>query len=220
MPERTPSEALSYLWSMAPKWAPWMTVNLLLGLLPLLLALVLFRRGRRTTPLWWLGVVVFVLFLPNAPYLLADHRWLQGPWLNAWHHNRWRFATILPVWLTYFAIGFALYATSVRLAQRFVAERWSEAAGRVVVVALTAACAVGIYLGRADLFSWAVVTEPGEVVDALGTISSSAVVNMTIAFVGLLAGYSATMWGTSYVTRRRRRSIDAATGGTNHDLET
>lgn len=193
MPERTPSEALSYLWSMLPKWAPWMTVNLLLGVVPLLLALVLFRRERRTTPLWWFGVVVFVLFLPNAPYLLTDYRWLRGPWLNAWHHNRWRFATILPLWLVYFAVGFTLFAVSVRLAQRFVADRWSETAGRAVVVALTAGCAVGMYLGRADLFSWTPFTRPEAVVDAFGSIGGNTVANIFFAFVVLLGAYATTI---------------------------
>jgi uncharacterized membrane protein len=181
-----------------------MGVNLVLGLVPLALALVLFRRGRRTTPLWWCGVVVFVLFLPNAPYLLTNYRWLRGPWVNAWHHNRWRFGTILPVWMLYFAIGFALFAASVRLAERFVAERWGATTGRVTVVALTAGCAVGMYLGRSDLFSWTVVTGPGDVVEAVGSIGSGSGTNIVLAFVVLLAGYGVTRWALPRLDVARR----------------
>src|SRR5688500_10718967 len=52
--------------------APWMGWNLLLALVPLALALVLFRGHRDRTASWWLAAAAFVAFLPNAPYVMTD----------------------------------------------------------------------------------------------------------------------------------------------------
>ncbi len=52
--------------------ARWMGWNLLLALVPLALALLLFRGRRERTALWWLGTAAFVAFLPNAPYVMTD----------------------------------------------------------------------------------------------------------------------------------------------------
>lgn len=191
MERRGPVSALTYLLEMGAGWLPWMAVNLALAAVPAGLALVLFRRSRRVTPLWWAGVVAFVLFLPNAPYVLTSYRWLVGPWRNAWQHDRWRFATILPLWALYFAAGFVLFVVSVRWAQQFVGRRWSPTIGRVTVVALTLASAAGLYLGRADLFSWSVITEPDEVVGVVRRVGTGAgAPGIALAFVVLLAGYA------------------------------
>ncbi len=51
---------------------PWMVWNTILAVVPLVLALALFRSGCRRSVGWWCGVVAFVAFLPNAPYVLSD----------------------------------------------------------------------------------------------------------------------------------------------------
>jgi uncharacterized membrane protein len=57
-------------WSPVPFFMVW---NSLLALVPLALALVVFRRGARTGTFWWrAGVAIFVVMLPNAPYVLTD----------------------------------------------------------------------------------------------------------------------------------------------------
>ena len=43
-----------------------------LAAVPAILAVPLFWGTHRRTPFWWLGVVVFALFLPNAPYVVTD----------------------------------------------------------------------------------------------------------------------------------------------------
>lgn len=203
MRERGPVPAVQYLIEMIPRWAPWMSVNLALGAVPVLLALVLFRPGRRTGVVWWAGFVVFVAFLPNAPYVLTNYRWFTGPWINAWHHDRWRYFLIIPFWGLYFALGFAAFVVCVRRAQRFIADRWSETTGRIAAVALIAGCAFGLYLGRADLFSWTVLTDPDEVVDVVAAVGRGAgLVGIVVAFVALLAGYVAAGAVIAVVHRR------------------
>ena len=46
--------------------------NLLLALVPFLLAQYLFQKRTRPSFLWLLGFGIFALFLPNAPYVLTD----------------------------------------------------------------------------------------------------------------------------------------------------
>src|SRR5439155_22630333 len=52
--------------------AGWMGFNLALAAVPLVLAVVLFRGRGRRGPIWWAGVGVFAVFLPNAPYVMTD----------------------------------------------------------------------------------------------------------------------------------------------------
>src|SRR5215813_31019 len=56
----------------------WMAWNTGLAAVPLVLALLLFRQGRRRTVPWWAGAVAFVAFLPNAPCVLTDVVHLLG----------------------------------------------------------------------------------------------------------------------------------------------
>ena len=46
--------------------------NLFLAYIPLLLSIWLFRSAKSRSFLWWLGFLVFIAFLPNAPYVLTD----------------------------------------------------------------------------------------------------------------------------------------------------
>ena len=50
----------------------WMSFNAFLATVPAVLAVVLFHRPRARTVTWWVGVVAFGLFLPNAPYVVTD----------------------------------------------------------------------------------------------------------------------------------------------------
>ena len=54
----------------------WMNVNVALAVAPIALATVLFCVQRRG-PIWWAGVGVFILLLPNTPYILTDVIHLQ-----------------------------------------------------------------------------------------------------------------------------------------------
>ncbi|HEY9666890.1 MAG TPA: DUF1361 domain-containing protein, partial [Coleofasciculaceae cyanobacterium] len=57
-------------WNIHSGWIAW---NLFLAFIPLALSFWLFRKklGSRSV-LWWVGFLIFIAFLPNAPYLLTD----------------------------------------------------------------------------------------------------------------------------------------------------
>ncbi|MGL4883991.1 MAG: DUF1361 domain-containing protein, partial [Waterburya sp.] len=55
------------------QYSGWIVWNLFLAFIPLALSFWLFvRRNIKRSLLWWIGLVVFIAFLPNAPYLLTD----------------------------------------------------------------------------------------------------------------------------------------------------
>ena len=134
-------------------------LDLFLALVPLILSYVLFQESHRRSAAWWLGVVVFIAFLPNAPYTLTDiihflaKVQIQPP-LPAW-------AIILLVieFGLYFLIGFQAYVLSLinlgDYLQRHHLRNWILP----IELCLHALSAVGIYLGRFQrLNSWNIVT--------------------------------------------------------------
>jgi len=55
------------------KYSGWIVWNLFLAFIPLMLSFWLFlKRSKKRSLLWWIGLIIFIVFLPNAPYLLTD----------------------------------------------------------------------------------------------------------------------------------------------------
>lgn len=152
----------------------WIVWNLFLALIPLLLSFWLFRcRPISRTLLWWGGLMIFIAFLPNAPYLLTDiiHliRAVQAGY-SVW------IITLIFIPLHLFAIlaGLEAYVISLlnqgHYLRRVGAQRWVLAAELLA----HALCAIGIYLGRFKRFnSWDLLTQPSTVlIDALNHLTS------------------------------------------------
>jgi uncharacterized membrane protein len=169
----------------------WMGWNLVLALIPLGLARFLY--GRRTRPKWLLvtGSVVFVAFLPNAPYVLTDVLHLRRE-LIALGGNHWLEAAMVGQYLILFAVGFLAYVFSLVRLERWLATRgWSRRRVLAVDLSLHALCAVGIVLGRVFRFnSWDLVTNPGGLLDVLAFPKPTTIAALTALFA-LLAGGAA-----------------------------
>jgi uncharacterized membrane protein len=87
--------------------------NLYLATIPTVLAIVLFRRPTRTGPMWWLMFGGWLLFLPNAPYVLTDVVHMFHDLRVA--HTLGRAGAILVMSALFAAAGLASYATSMQL---------------------------------------------------------------------------------------------------------
>jgi uncharacterized membrane protein len=138
----------------------WMTWNLFLALIPLLLSIWLFRNNRGRSWLWWLGFLVFYAFLPNAPYLLTDvihliHdiRTIQSVWLIT--------LVLIPIYLVVILGGFEAYVISLINLGHYL-HRIGKTQWILWVELIThALCAIGIYWGRFLRFnSWDFITQP------------------------------------------------------------
>jgi uncharacterized membrane protein len=120
--------------------------NLCLAWLPLVLAAVIYRAAARHSDLARLIVVpaaiVWLLFFPNAPYIVTDF-----VHLGQFHDNvpGW-FDVMLIAWYAW--TGLLLGVVSLRLMQEVVARAMGNVVGWLFVVLVTALGSVGIYLGR------------------------------------------------------------------------
>ncbi|GAA3636064.1 DUF1361 domain-containing protein [Microlunatus ginsengisoli] len=133
-----------------------LTWNLFLAWIPFVLALCVaaVHRSGGPRPLLWLLGAGWLLFLPNAPYILTDFI----------HLGRIGGA---PLWFdaaligSFAATGLALGLTSLLVVHRVVEARSGRLVGWLVAVGSLLLCAIGIYLGRYPRFnSWDVLTDP------------------------------------------------------------
>jgi uncharacterized membrane protein len=131
--------------------------NLLLAWIPLLCALgasaAVALRGRWSVLLLWAGA--WLIFFPNAPYLMTDLVHLRNHGNPLWWYD--------VITLPFFAwTGLALGLASLYLMQRALGERWGDAVAWTLTVLALGLGAFGIQLGRFGRFnSWDVVTRPG-----------------------------------------------------------
>jgi uncharacterized membrane protein len=144
--------------SLHSNWILW---NLFLAFIPLALSFWLFRRRQQVwAGVWGLGWVVFMAFLPNAPYLLTDiiHlfravREVPSVWVLT--------LVILPVHLLAILSGFAAYAISLINQGQFLQQRGARKYIFPSELCVHMLCAIGIYMGRFRRFnSWDLVTIP------------------------------------------------------------
>jgi uncharacterized membrane protein len=166
--------------------------NLFLAWIPLVLALIVYDGARRGWPAGTLAAVGlgWLLFLPNAPYIVTDLKWL-GRYDTGTH---W-FDPVLIGGAA--AIGLVLGFLSLYLVQAVVVSRLGRLAGWMLAFGALAASGVGVYLGRFERWnSWDVFTEPTRVVGqlaqaALDPLAHGRPLAWSIAF--------AVAWCTGYV---------------------
>jgi uncharacterized membrane protein len=187
---------LTLIWAALRGNGFWMAWNLTLALVPLLLAAVLFRAGRRPTLAWWLGLVGFLVLLPNAPYVLTDVVHFVPDVRGA---DRLSVAlAFMAQYGLFFLVGVECYVTSVVLL-----TRWLEGRGRAWAVApaelaVHVVCAAGVYLGRVErLNSWDIVVRPDRFLASLRELASPRAAALTaLTFVVVSTVY----WTAKHVT--------------------
>ena len=139
--------------------------NLFLAWIPLVLAAAAYRIATQRSALARVIVVptaiVWLLFFPNAPYIVTDF-----VHLGEFHDN-------VPAWCDVMLIawyawtGLLLGVASLRLMQEIVTRAAGSAAGWLLVVVVTALGSIGIYLGRfLGWNSWDVFQAPPTPADA------------------------------------------------------
>lgn len=143
------------------KYSGWIVWNLFLAFIPLILSFWLFLRDRKKRPLlWWLCLLVFIAFLPNAPYLLTDIIHLIAAIRAGF--SIWTITLgFIPLHLLAIAIGWEAYVLSLVNQSYFLKKQGAKnfVFGSELITHLI--CAIGIFLGRFRRFnSWDFIIQP------------------------------------------------------------
>jgi uncharacterized membrane protein len=141
--------------------------NSFLAFIPFILSVWLFRIALSRSLLWWLILLIFVLFLPNAPYILTDSIHLIS-YFQEDYAKSLIFLVLIPQYSIFIFIGFQLYVLSLLNLKIYCQQRYSNSAILPLEIILHFLSAIGIYLGRfLRLNSWHLVTQPEEVLWSL-----------------------------------------------------
>ncbi|PSN16972.1 DUF1361 domain-containing protein [filamentous cyanobacterium CCT1] len=141
--------------------------------------------------LWWVGLVVFLVFLPNAPYVLTDIIHL----IRGTSSGQIRILVVALVFIPLHAIaillGFEAYVVSILNLAAYLKQHGAKALILPLELTIHALSAVGIYLGRFLRFnSWDLVIDPTGVIaytlDALTSKQPAAVIFVTFLILASL----------------------------------
>jgi uncharacterized membrane protein len=138
--------------------------NLFLAWIPLVVALVLYDRHARRSgvPILVSLGLVWLLFLPNAPYIVTDLRYLAGTTGRAF----WFDGVLIGAAAT---TGLLLGFVSLYLLHDVVRRRLGARRAWVFALGVLGLSSLGVYLGRVLRWnSWDVVTRPGSRAASLG----------------------------------------------------
>ncbi|HEY9735339.1 MAG TPA: DUF1361 domain-containing protein [Trichocoleus sp.] len=157
------------------RYSGWILWNLFLAFIPLALSFWLFRQrsAKSRNSLWWLALVVYVAFLPNAPYVLTDiiH------FIRATRDGLSMVALIvayIPLHVLSILAGFEAYVVSLLNQGQYLRNHGAK---RYIVWAelmTHALAAVGVFIGRFRRFnSWDIISDPdGVLLQTLDDLTS------------------------------------------------
>ena len=177
----------------------WLVWNLFLAWIPFVLALVVYdahRRGARPLRLLPLSVL-WLLFLPNAPYIVTDFVHLQE-------------ADGIPLWYDILVItgaawtGLMLGLLSLFLMHGLARDRVGAAWAWCGVVAVLGLCSIGIYLGRVLRWnSWDALVQPRALLaDMRGRLEDGTTATKTVGMVVVLTGFLTLTYFVVYAVAR------------------
>jgi uncharacterized membrane protein len=165
--------------------------NLILAAIPLIASGLLVRADRRGQgmPVRTLWFMVWLLFLPNAPYIVTDfiHLYPRPP-ISLWFD-----VTVL---YSFAAAGVVLGYASVADVHALIAHHRGRAAGWAVALGSLMLSGVGIYLGRYVRWnSWDALIHPHRILThvadgAMNPADHPRPIGVTLVYgVGLMVGY-------------------------------
>ena len=186
-------------WQLFLENFDWMAWNLFLALIPLALSTILFILPRFSAfqhifnpLLWGILFLVFIAFLPNAPYVLTDLIHLIENIKE--NDSLWMiFLVLFPQYFLFTLIGFTAYVLSViNLAKFLKSKGWQKKHIVTVELIIHAVSAIGVYLGRFLRFnSWHIITEFPDLINSLiyDLIGKRPIIIMSTMFIVLTVLY-------------------------------
>ncbi len=149
-------------------------------------------RSDRRPIAWWIGLAIFILFLPNAPYILTDiiHfynavRGISSAWVNT--------LVIVPIYIIFIGTGWLAYLFSLINLSRYLENQYLHRYVNSAELSLHLLSAIGIYIGRFIRFnSWSLITQPKQFLTVLPgeLIGKFPLVVILLTFLIITALYS------------------------------
>jgi len=131
--------------------------NLLLAWIPFGIAVLAqgwLKRGESTVVAGWLALGAWLVFFPNAPYILTDLIHFKRALGFMWWYD-------LILVLAFAATGLMLGLASLKMVHKAVATYAGEVRGWQFALISCMLCGFGIYLGRFERFNtWDVLVNP------------------------------------------------------------
>lgn len=206
--------------------AGWMSWNLFLALVPLVLSVLLFRqtqlgastivvppialRTRHRFWLWWIGVIAFVAFLPNAPYILTDVIHFIDA-VQTFGSQIWLITlVVIPLYILFILVGFEAYVLSLINVGYYLNQRGLSQYILAMEVGVHLLSAIGVYLGRFLRFnSWDLVTRMDDVAITIleDVIEKRPLLAIALIFLLTTALYSPFKQVTLAVAAYRRTAL-------------
>ncbi len=165
------------LWNLVLAWVPFVFAGIAYSLAT--------TRRAVLSVLVVAAALLWLLFFPNAPYILTDllHLGSMGDIVPGWYD------VLMLFWFAW--TGLFLGVVSLYLMQDIVARAAGAAVGWIFVIAAAGLGSFGIYLGRFLRWnSWDLLRRPGPLADdLLGRVtdpsSQPQVLGFTVVFAGL-----------------------------------
>ncbi|UBF27228.1 DUF1361 domain-containing protein [Kovacikia minuta CCNUW1] len=182
---------ISVVWQVLMGTSRWMAWNLFLALVPFGLSIWLFRLSTVRSLVWWVGLFLFVAFLPNAPYVLTDLIHLIRD-IQLTDSLAINILVILPKYLLFILIGFESYVLCLINLGIYLKRQNLNSWVPQVELVLHALSAIGIYLGRIErLNSWDIVFRPHHVLSSVAEnlLNREPLIFMTIALLTISGLY-------------------------------
>jgi uncharacterized membrane protein len=125
------------------------------------------QADRQRSIFWWIGVLIFIAILPNAPYILTDiiHFYDAVRAIS----SVWKITlVIVPTYIIFIGIGWFAYVFSLVNIHQYMSKNQLGAYITTAEFSLHLLCAIGIYIGRFIRFnSWNLVTQPKQFLQVL-----------------------------------------------------
>ncbi len=159
--------------------------NLFLAFIPLLLSFYLFRLSAIRNIYWWVILLIFISFLPNAPYVLTDSIHIIE--LSQRNYPQWAIILVLiPQYTLFILAGFEAYVISLTRLDNYLTNLVTTKYLGLIDAIVHSLCVVGIYIGRFERFnSWDFINKPGKVLltTTQDLLNGKKLLSMAIAFL-------------------------------------
>lgn len=151
--------------------------NLFIGSLPVLVIAIFLKeyKGKINTFFFWLITLLWVLFYPNAPYMISDLIHVNADPLDTTDTQLVVFDTLIIFSIAMLSVYYGFL--SLKIMFNIFETRYSTRFAHIAIaIALILSC-LGFYMGRemlslmklgnGYLYSWEIFLEPGQIISAV-----------------------------------------------------